>query len=146
MPTDEDIIKCALSGSAATDLIEDADDDDDMGEAPIGWLRITVERRGVNPEWVEFQTRKQRQLANAQAQTMAAIPADFPEAERAEVMKDIEFAINCALKPVEDDLDKYETYEEVVYVRDPGADKAVGAAWLDIAKNLGLTAAVGGAS
>ena len=48
---------CALSGVEAddTELVEGSDD---LGDLPVGWTKITVQRRLLNPRWYEVQQAK----------------------------------------------------------------------------------------
>jgi hypothetical protein len=128
--------ECALSGKAAadTDLVpDDKNDESDLGEMPVGWIRVTVQRRGVNPAWLEIQKRKARQLAGMQAQ----IP-DLADAERAEAVEDTRMAVEAAFFAIEQGTPKYVTVEDVAYVSNPDANKQIVAEWKKIADALSL--------
>jgi hypothetical protein len=54
---------CALSGVEADedDLVESTDDD--LSDLPVGWTKITVQRRLISPRWLEVQDAKKRWAA-----------------------------------------------------------------------------------
>lgn len=124
---------CTLTGRSARekDLILDAPDDDDLEALPIGWLKVTVERRGVNARWVEVTQRKMRVRAQLAAQL-----AEVPEEARAEAVADAEMAVDAQFFAIEQGTPKYVTVAETVYVRDPDSDKQAGEAWTQIAAVL----------
>ena len=127
---------CALSGKAASDeeLVDDAADTDALDEMPIGWIRITVERRGVAPEWVEFQTRREKLVA----MQLSQLPTDATDEQRAEAEADIRFALGAQLSYAESRLARYITLEDTVYVKNPDGDPQVAEAWAEVAKTLPL--------
>jgi hypothetical protein len=49
---------CALSGVEADEADLVASTDDEAGDLPVGWSRITIQRRVVNPRWIEVQQGK----------------------------------------------------------------------------------------
>lgn len=130
---DESEYVCTLTGRTARekDLILDAPEDDDLDALPIGWLKVTVERRGVNARWVEVANRKARLYAQVRSQL-----AEIPEEARAEAVADADMAIDAQFFAIEQGTPKYVTVAESVYVRDPDADKQAGEAWSQIAAVL----------
>lgn len=128
--------ECALTGMLADedDLILDAADGDDLEEQPIGWIRVTIERRGVNPAYVALLQAKERLLANALAGT---IPPDMPAEDRAVLEADIRLSVDAQFFAIEQGTPKYVTHEDVVYIRNPDGDKQVSKAWGEIAAVLG---------
>jgi len=124
---------CTLTGRTARekDLILDAPEDDDLDALPIGWLKVTVERRGVSARWVEVQNRKIRLRAQVVGQL-----SEVPEEARAEAIADAEMAIDAQFFAIEQGTPKYVTVSESVYVRDPDSDKQAGEAWVQVAAVL----------
>lgn len=132
----ENEYECAISGKVATDsdlVLDDKHDEDDLAELPVGWVRVTVQRRGVNPAWLEIQKRKARQLAGMQAQ----IP-ELPDAERAEAVEDTRMAVEASFFAIEQGTPKYVTVEDAAYISNPDASKQVAAEWKKIADVLSL--------
>jgi hypothetical protein len=141
MDTDE-TYTCALSGKTAPDneIVHDAEEDDELGELPVGWIKVTVERRGVNPAWLEIQKRKARLTAVQQQQVATQLPAEMPEAEKAEVMLDLAAAVAAQFHALESETEKYLVAVGEAYVMPPEADAQVAAAWKGIIETLGLGA------
>lgn len=135
---DDEEYACALSGRAprSHELAVDAPEDDDLGEMPVGWMRITIERRGVNPDWVSIQEAKQR-LIGGQLDSMDL--SELTDEQKAWVRHDIALMVSSSVYPLEKDTPKYVTAEEEVYVYPPEADRQVAAVWEGIARLLGLT-------
>ncbi len=133
----ESSFECCLSGkiaSFAEPVTDDARDEEDLDEMPVGWIRVVVQRRGVSPLWVEIQKRKARQFAGVQAQ----IPPDLSDADRAEAMRDAEVGVDAAFFAIEMGTPKYIVVEDEAYVANPDADKQVQAAWAQVASALGV--------
>jgi hypothetical protein len=137
MPTDTNTdYECAISGkyAAETDLVlDDENDEAGLDALPIGWIKITAQRRGVNPAWLEIQKRKARQLAGMQAQ----IP-EGDDADRAEQIEDVKMAVDAAFFAIEKGTPKYVVIEASCVVLNPDANKQVGAEWKGIASVLSL--------
>ena len=59
--------KCALSEMMG-ESFKGGDDSDGLGDMPVGWTKVTIQRRAYNPKWVFIQQVKQRMLREALAQ------------------------------------------------------------------------------
>lgn len=135
MSTDTEF-ECAISGKRApeTDLIlDDNDDESGLDTLPIGWIKITAQRRGINPAWLEIQKRKARQLAGMSAQ----LP-EGDDAERAEQLEDVKMAVDAAFFAIERGTPKYIIIEASCVVLNPDANRQVAAEWKGIASTLSL--------
>ncbi len=128
--------ECALSGMEAkeSDLVNDAEESDALADLPLGWLKITVQRRIVNPMWEQVQIRKHRMLRSAESQ----IPAGLPEHDKNELLEDAAMHILATFSHLDSKTPKYITLDEEVYISDPSADPQLQAAWDDIGDALGL--------
>ena len=133
---------CAISGRspAASDLVQDADENDDLDTLPIGWVRVTVERRGVNPAWLALQGTKARTLANLLGQ----IPEEASTEDTAIMRGDMGVLIDAQFVGIESVTPRYTTETVTLFVCDPDEDKGVAAEWAKIAAALGFPAAVAG--
>jgi hypothetical protein len=133
---------CALTGKAAREdeIVHDVREDDDLDQLPIGWLKITVERRVLNPEWLRFAEAKEQLIASQ----LQAIPPDVPADERAAGERLTRAAIDAQFYAVLAGIPRYVTDTEDVYVKDPDADKQVAEAWGEIAGVLGFDIGVAG--
>lgn len=125
-------IECAFSGRhpREVELVADAPDDDELGELPIGWYSITVNRREYNPEWVEIQEVKSVHVQAMLAQTPEG--ADRDAAERfARVTVDATFAAR------ENAVDKYVSREVEVFAAS-SEDPKIAAKIRELCKILGV--------
>ena len=66
----DDEFTCALSGLTPTDA--ELPDESDQDGIPMGWTRVTLERRDPNPEWLQVQAVK----AAVIQQTLEQIPEE----------------------------------------------------------------------
>lgn len=130
---------CALSGYAAKDeeLVEDAGEDD-LEEIPVGWLKITVQKRVINPAWQRVNEVKSRQVAMQVDEMKARFAAAQIDDEDAIAMAvgDVEFMVGMSFLPIEREIPKYATQEAELYVRDPSSDKEIAREWRRIADTL----------
>lgn len=131
---------CAISGRSPkdTDLILDADDSDDLDTLPIGWVRVTVERRGVNTAWLALQGVKARALANMVGQ----VPDEISEEEKAMFRGDMVVMVDAQFFAIEAATPRYSTESVVLVVRNPDEDAGVAAEWGKVAAALGFPPAV----
>ena len=138
MPSD---YVCAISGKEAreTDLVLDAAEDDDLDALPVGWVAVTVRRRGINPAWVALQNTKARVLAQVLAQ-MATDGAT--DEERAIAQADAGVLVAAQFYGIDSDTPKYRTEAVDLVIRNPDEDKGVADEWAKIAEVLGFSPAV----
>ena len=131
---------CAISGRSPkdTDLILDADDSDDLDTLPIGWVRVTVERRGVNTAWLALQGVKARALANMVGQ----VPDEISEEDKAMFRGDMVVMVDAQFFAIEAATPRYSTESVVLVVRNPDEDAGVAAEWGKVAAALGFPPAV----
>jgi len=133
---------CTISGAPAqtAELVNDAPDDDPLDDCPLGWIRVTVARRLINPAWLELQKRKARLVAATHAQ-MPLESFASPE-EHHEAMQDVAFSFQANFAFLEAATPKYVAHEEEVLVSDPHNTPAVAEAWTQIAETLDVTVGV----
>jgi len=106
----DDEFTCALSGLTPTaDEMPDAADQDPI---PMGWTRVTLERRDPNPEWLRLQAIK---VATIQ-QTLEQIP----EEARGQAAMVIEYQVRAQYAALEAQTPKFSTDEVTVYLA-PGS-------------------------
>jgi hypothetical protein len=121
--------ECALSGELAdkSDLV--ADEDDDM---PVGWTRVTLERRLINPEWLDVQ--------NVKSTLIEAALMQVPEESRGAMFPLVMRQIEAQFAALEDRLGQYETVTEVVYIAPVESDEQLASEYNEIRERLGLAA------
>ena len=120
---------CALSGVEAdeADLVTA---DDDGGDLPLGWSRITIQRRIANPRWNEVQQGK--------AAVVELTLMQIPEEAREQMRPLIAIQVDAQFAALEDATEEYLLDEEVVFVAPPESDKALAKEYLEIRDRFGL--------
>lgn len=124
---------CSMSGVVADedDAVHDAPKGDALGTLPVGWSRVTVERRLENTRWDDIQ-----QAKNSLVQmTLANIPEEHREA--AESM--VALQVDAQFAALESATDRYVTITEVLYVAPPEDDVELAKEWFAIRQTLGLS-------
>jgi len=121
---------CALSGVEAdeNDLVEGGDD---LGDLPVGWTKITVQRRLFNPRWYEVQ--------QAKAALVEVTLAQIPEEAREQMRPLITVQVDAQFAALEASIEEYVVDADEVYVAPPESDKALAAEYFDIRDRLGLS-------
>jgi hypothetical protein len=103
--------ECALTGQQSPAGI--SDDSDGMGDLPVGWTKITIQRRQYNPQWLLLQQVKEAM--------MAGILHQLPPEIRAQQAAAIELQVTATFYAMEQDTPMYEAdVEDVVYLSDSG--------------------------
>lgn len=112
MPTEEmEGYVCAISGQPLDDeslIIEDADEDDDLGSLPIGWSAITIRTRRPNPAWDDIQATKSALVEQQLAQV--------PEAQREEARRFAEVVVDANFAALESRTERFDVVEHTVNV------------------------------
>jgi hypothetical protein len=138
--TEDTTFVCALSGKAAktTDLALDADDEDPLGDMPVGWIRVLLSRRMPNPDWLRLQQTKEATITGQISQLAQQIPKDTPPdairaaEEHIRVLADVQF------HSIEEDTPRYVVVEQAVHIADPTRDPSIAEAWKGIGGALGI--------
>jgi hypothetical protein len=118
-----DDIFCAISGITP-------DENEFFDDAPLGWVKITVERKHINPQWAAVQMVKKGLIET----TLAALPEDQRELQRL----GIEIQVEAQFYGYESEIDQFITQEEEVFVSPPERDETIGESWSQIEDALGL--------
>lgn len=144
--SEETPFTCALSGKAAkqTELAMDADDEDPLGDMPVGWIRVLLSRRMPNPDWLRIAGTKEATIAGQIAQLVQQIPADTPAEARAAAEDHIRVLADAQFCSIEERTPRYVAIEQVAYIADPTRDSSIGAEWKRIGDALGLQLDGGG--
>lgn len=69
--------ECAITGESAPGL-EHVEENEELGDMPVGWSRITIERRELNPKWEMIQLMKQAQFK----MLLDSLPAEQQDAQQ----------------------------------------------------------------
>lgn len=121
---------CALSGVEA-DEAELVDGSDDLGDLPVGWTKITVQRRLLNPRWYEVRQAKEALVEVTLSQ--------LPEEMREQMRPLITVQVDAQFAALEASIEEFVVDEDEVYVAPPESDKALAAEYFDIRDRLGLS-------
>jgi hypothetical protein len=106
---DENEFECALSGvSTAGD--GGASPDDELEDLPVGWTKVTFERRRYNPEWVAIQQVK--------SIVKSGIMSTIPEEIRAESEWTVDMQVRSQFFVMEQATPRYMSEVEEVYISD----------------------------
>lgn len=124
---------CSMSGVVADedDAVIDAPKGDVLGTLPVGWSRVTVERRLENTRWDDIQ-----QAKNTLVQMTLA---NVPEEHRGEAEPMITLQVDAQFAALENMTDRYVTITEVLYVAPPEDDAELAKEWFNIRQTLGLS-------
>jgi len=106
---------CVLSGLTPHNI--GTDEGDDFGDMPNGWIKITVQRRYENPQWLLIQDIKAEQLKQMLTQV--------PEDQQDMVVDALKLQIDAQFVALEDRLGQYIIEEETKYIADPTEHKSV---------------------
>jgi hypothetical protein len=118
-----DDIYCALSGITP-------DEDDLFSDIPHGWMRVTVEKQVINPQWAAIQMVKKGLVES----TLLQLPEEHRDLQR----MTIEIQVAAQFHGYEDQFDQFITISEEVYISDPSKNSDVKEAWDSLAETLGL--------
>ncbi|MBU6180200.1 MAG: hypothetical protein KGR69_11080 [Verrucomicrobia bacterium] len=121
---------CALSGVEA-DEAELVDGSDDLGDLPVGWTKITVQRRLLNPRWYEVQ--------QAKGALVEVTLSQLPEEMREQMRPLITVQVDAQFAALEANIEEFVLDEDEVFVAPPESDKALAAEYFDIRDRLGLS-------
>ncbi len=117
---------CALSGVSATDQ----EVDEAEGETPESWVKLTVERRFLNPQWVAIQ--------NVKYGLLQQYLEPLGEEEREQNILALSIQVDAQYHSLEQSVDKYVTEEEEVFIAPPESDTALFAEYNRLRDALGL--------
>ena len=116
---------CALSGIRATE-----GEIDQEGEFPDGWIELKLTRRFVNPKWDAIQFVKQGLIT----QYLQGIP----EEAREEQVMAIALQVEAQFAALEDQTDKFEEEEEVLYIANPDDNPQLAAEYEKFRRMIGI--------
>lgn len=124
---------CSMSGVVADedDAVHDAPKGDVLGTLPVGWSRVTVERRLENARWDDIQ--------QAKTTLVQMTLANVPEEHRGEAEPMIAMQVDAQFAALEAATDRYVTITEVLYVAPPEDDAELAKEWFAIRQTLGLS-------
>lgn len=108
---------CSVSGVVPTEQQIVDDEGDDLGDLPLGWLKVTVSRRVLNPKWVLIQQVK--------AAAVEQLIQQVEEEHREDVKDAVIVQVEAQYAAYEDKVGKYLVDEQVSFITDPELSKPV---------------------
>jgi hypothetical protein len=117
---------CAISGEEAEEE-ELIDDDDGL---PVGWTRVTIERRKINPRWVDIQNTK----ANLVQAALSQVPEEYRDAN----YPLLALQIDAQFAYLEVNTEQYLMTSETVYVSPIEGNPEVAKTYNDVRGMLSL--------
>lgn len=118
---------CALSGVEP--------DDDDLVEAsddlPVGWTRITFQRRLPNPRYEEIQ--------QAKAALVEVTLGQIPEEAREQMRPLVAVQVDAQFAALEANTEEWVMDEEVIFVAPPETDAALASEYLELRDRFSLS-------
>ena len=129
-------VTCCLSGLAPSDeeVVPD-DGNDDNGDIPAGWTRITLVQREPNPRREAISAMKVALVDQALAQV--------PAKQREEAQFSVELQVDAQFAALEATTPAFFVSEETVYLAPSSRDAQVAAEILKLRGMLGLIEAEG---
>jgi hypothetical protein len=114
--------ECALTGEVT--------EADSSAEIPLGWTKVTIERRIPSFRWDEIQRGKETMIQAALTQ--------LPDEAREVMLPLIALEMDARFASLEANTEEWETITEVVYISPPERDVLVMNEYNQIREKLGL--------
>jgi hypothetical protein len=127
-----DDIVCSLSGITPSDDEVMADMPPESGWIPVGWLKVTVERKFLNPQWLKLQALKHSLIETTLQQV--------PEEHRVGQRENVEVQVDAQYSQLEQN-EKYKSTiidKEVAYIAPPESDEEIMEEYVRLLDLLGL--------
>ena len=120
---------CALTGEEAEpqDLVEGDADFDGM---PLGWTRVTIERRTLNPRFVE--------VMQAKRMLVQAALSQMPEEARPSMAALVGIQIDAQFAALVDLTPEHAVERDTIYISDPADNTVLAREWNGMRDTLGL--------
>ena len=132
-----DELVCSLSGMAPTDeeiIQSDSTNDEDL---PLGWIKVTIERKYPNPLWWKLQ--------NVKSSLHKATLDQIPEEHREEQSDNITIQVDAQYLALEqtEKYNKVVIEKEVVFIAPPERDEDLMQEYLQLLDTLGIDVETG---
>ena len=115
------ITPTGLSSKKPTNILAGAVAQDELGELPIGWSKITIQTRKENPEWNMVQAVKGAMVQQLETQIDDSLGEDEKNVAKISIKLQVE-AQFCSL---EDRMSQFLVDERVAFIADPSSSKDI---------------------
>ena len=113
-------ITCAFSGLQPKED-EYIDAQDELGELPIGWTKVTIQTRKENPQWGMLQAVKGAMVEQLSSQ----IDDNLKEEEKNIAKISIQLQVEAQFASLEDRIPPYIVDEQIAFISDVTKDEAI---------------------
>lgn len=122
---------CCLSGGVpkVNSLVDDLGDDE-LEDLPIGWVRVTFQRRLQNTKWTQIQKVKGATIE----QMMTSVDDDIAK----EIRQVIELQVEAQYAVLEASTPQFLIEEKVTFIGDPDDNSQLQSAYEGVLKSLDL--------
>lgn len=131
---------CAFSGVAPTDAEIDLPfepaDDDPLDDLPLGWSRVTIETRTINPRYAAVIQARETQIQAAVAGL--ELPEGATKEDRVMAASLARISVEALFAAMEERTPPYIHEETELHLAPPSADPRIAAAWRQLAELLGI--------
>jgi len=127
-----DEIVCSLSGITPTDETIMFDPPKQPEYLPVGWIKVTIERKYPNPEWIKLQ--------NVKKGLVEAALTQIPEEHRNLQRQNVELQVEAQYAQLEA-TEKYKMTvidKETVFISPPEADEEIMEEYENLMELLGI--------
>ena len=123
---------CALSGKTPTNeqTHHPFDSTDELDDLPIGWSKVSIQTRVVNPDYVNIQQIKETILQG--------FLADVPDDKKKEAMAVFQYQVAAQFAALESQTAPFLIDERICYVSDPSSSTETQEAWNSFLERLDL--------
>ncbi len=121
---------CSISGVQSLDIEEAPEYDEELEDLPLGWKKITIQSRLLNPEWIMLQQIKKAMIDQALAQADENVDDNTKAA--------LSLAIDAQYAALESRINTYLYEDETVFVAPDERNDQLAQAWEKILNILDL--------
>jgi hypothetical protein len=101
-----------------------------VSDIPYEWIRVTVEKQYLNPQWAAIQMVKKGLIES----TLLQLPEEHREMQR----MGIEIQVEAQFHGYEEQFEQFITVSEEVYVSPPSKNNEIKSSWEQVVDILGL--------
>ena len=131
-----DEIFCAFSGIAPEES-QYIDGNDELGDLPVNWTKITIQTRKTNPDWEILQNVKQAMVQQLASQ----IDTDIPEESQKIAEMSIGLQVEAQFAALEDRYSPFIIEEVSAFVSDVSQNEEIKSMYEKLLQDLDLVEA-----
>ena len=121
---------CSISGVQSLDQEEAPEFDEELEDLPLGWRKVTIQSRVLNPEWILLQQVKKTMIEQALSQTEEKLDDQTKAA--------LALSIDAQYAALENRVSTYVYDEDTVFVAPDERNDQLAKAWEKLLNILDL--------